>query len=62
MIISLLFIFISETAGLLPVKFFKQRYQLSYDVRENLFMKKAKVGKNLLMEPNIPPSLSLQKG
>ena len=29
--------FIAEIAGLLPVKYFKKRYKLDWDVRENLF-------------------------
>ncbi len=29
--------FSTETAGLLPAKYFKQRYKLAWDVRENLF-------------------------
>ena len=29
--------FFPETAGLLPAKYFKKRYQPEWDVRENLF-------------------------
>ena len=29
--------FLSETAGILPAKYFKQRYKPDYEVRHNLF-------------------------
>ena len=43
-----MFSFLAETAGLLPARYFEQRYKPDWDVRENLFEHQ----KKLSQKPN----------